>query len=127
MYGTSHQKIVVLHRVTRSTLYDHISDRVRRGTTSIPNLFPEAPTVNPVESVNDSNDPVDSIESFNGAQPSLSNLPANTEAIESLDGISNLPAKLRQSSHQIELNHQQPTYRQILRQCPTHSIQILYL
>ena len=97
MYGTSHQKIVVLHRVTRSTLYDCISDRVRCGTSSIPNLFPEAPTVNPVEKV---------IESFNGAQPSLSNLPANTEAIESLDGIFQLASKTEaiKSSNRAQLS-----------------------
>ena len=93
MHGTSYQQIVVLHRVTRSTIYDCTSDRVRRGASSIPDLFSEAPTVNAIEKVNDSNNPVDSIESFNGAQPSLSNLPANTEAINSLDGISNLPVK----------------------------------
>ena len=72
----------MLHRVPKSTLHDHISDRVRHGTSSIPKLFPEVPDA--------------STESSNGAQSSVSNSLANTEAIKSSNGaqlsIINLPA-----------------------------------
>ena len=60
MYGTPINKIVVLHKVPKSTLHDHISYRVRHCTSSIPNLFPEAPTVSPVEIINDGNNQEDS-------------------------------------------------------------------
>ena len=35
-------KIVVLHRVPKSTLYDRISHRDRHGTSLLLDLFPEA-------------------------------------------------------------------------------------
>ena len=43
MYGISHQQIFVPHRFPKSTLHSCISDRLRCGTRSIPDLFPEAP------------------------------------------------------------------------------------
>ena len=59
-----------------------------------------------------------STKSLNGAQPSISNLLANTEA---------LPANTEttKSSNSAQLSI--PTCQQILKQCPTHSIEILYL
>ena len=128
MYGTSYQQIVVLHRVTRSTLYDRISDRVRRGTSSIPDLFPETPTVNSIEKVNDNNNPVDSIESFNGAQPSLSNLLANTEAIKSSNGAqpstTNLPANTEAMSNIQHTNHLSVTNKENISNKSGHSTTI---
>ena len=55
-------------------------------------FFPEAPRVNPIEIIDDSNNPGNSAES---AQPSVSNFPAS----ESLNGISNLPANTEAMSN----------------------------
>ena len=84
LYDPLYQKWLELEHPEVATSYN--------SESSILSLFPEAPIVNPVEIIDDSNNPGNSTESLNGAQPSVSNLLENTQAIESLNGISTLPA-----------------------------------
>ena len=116
MYGTSHQQIVVLHRHPKSTLHYCISDRVRHGTSSIPDLLPEAheASTEPLMEFNHQyrtcwqalkhcRANTEATKLLNGAQLSITNLPANTDTMSNTQhrnfiSVTNISNKLGHST-----------------------------
>ena len=117
MYSTSHQQIVVLHRLPTSTLHSCISDRVRLTEWDIGEAQFLIYFLKPPEA--------STYWAIDGAQPSLSNMPANTKATKSLNGaqlsITNLPANTETMSNTQHRNSVSVTSKENISNKSGHS------
>ena len=100
LYDPLYQKWLELEHPETSTSH--------HSGSSILNLFPKAPIVNPVEIIDDSNNAENSTGSQREAEPSVPNFTTNTEAVKPKNTV-------------------QPSVSNLPEIMLTHHVQILYL